>query len=232
MTSRLRTVLLSLLGTAILSAAAPQAQAQTPPPASHPACKVVEEYLRMILLREYKQSANIMDESALAALQSEYVERTKHAPTMDDEENMIRRLGKNTLDEVAAMKPREFYTAYNVGLQKEHQVSDEVLAIVRKTLDFKVLSVAQEDEKTVHVLVRTKHENGKVRFESLDLISLRKNGDKWLIAPNQQAPKVTKLDGTGAADAPKAVDPVRKPADPVKPAAPPKTNGPKRKPNP
>jgi hypothetical protein len=129
------------------------------------------------------------------------------------------------------MKPREFYTAYNTGLQKEHQVSDEVLAIVRKTLNFKVLSVAQEDEKTVHILVRTKHENGKVRFESLDLISLLKNGDKWLIAPNQQAPKVTKLDGSSAAEPPKTVDPVKKPVDPVKPAAPPKSN-PKRKPNP
>ncbi|HWB04421.1 MAG TPA: hypothetical protein VG796_15435 [Verrucomicrobiales bacterium] len=232
MTSRLRIVLLSLLGTAALATAAPQAGAQAADPASHPACKVVEEYLRMILLREYKQSANIMDENALAALQSEYVQRIKQAPTMEDEENMIRRLGKSTAQEIAAMKPREFYTAYNTGLQKEHQVSDEVLAIVRKTLNFKVLSVAQEDEKTVHILVRTKHENGKVRFESLDLISLLKNGDKWLIAPNQQAPKVTKLDGSAAAEPPKAVDPVKKPVDPVKPAAPPKSNGPKRKPNP
>jgi hypothetical protein len=195
----------------------------------------VQQYLEMILLRQYDKSADIMDEKSLASLQAEYVERIRRAPTMDDEDLMIRRLGKSTANEVAAMKPRDFYTAYNTGLQQEHVVSDEVLAIVRKTLNFKVLSVAQETDKTVHVLVRTKHSNGKVLFESLDLISLVKNGEKWQIAPNQQAPKVTPLDGAGGAksvDPVRSTDPVKKPtAAPVKPA-PPKTNGAKRKPNP
>ncbi len=237
---RFRLLLLTLATTAVLSGGAFTAAAQTQEPDSHPACKVVREYLSMILTRQYNKSADIMDEKALASLQADYVDRVKHAPTMDDEEAMIKRLGKATVDEVAKMKPREFYTAYNVGLQREHEVPEDVLAIVRKTLSFKVLSVGQEDERTVHVLVRTKHSNGKVIFESLDLISLVKNGDKWQIAPNQQAPKVTPIDENGN-PVKGAVDPVRKPSadpvkkpagDPVKPAAPPKTNGPKRKPNP
>src|SRR5213083_3507106 len=100
----------------------------------------------MILLREYNKSAEIMDEGSLAVLQKEYVERIKHAPTMDDEEAMIRRVRASTVDEVAQMKPRAFYTAYNIGLQEQHAVPEEALAIVRKTLTFRWLSVAQETD--------------------------------------------------------------------------------------
>jgi hypothetical protein len=238
MISRFRFHVTALLGAALLSAAIPQATAQTPSVESHPACKVVYDYLTMILTRRYDQSADIMDENALASLQKDYVERIKNAPTMDDEEVMITRLGVTTVEQVSQMKPRAFYTAYNLGLQKQHKVPDDVLAIVRKTLTFKVLSVAQETDRTVHVLVRTKHENGKVHFESLDLISLVKNGEKWQIAPNLQAPKITPVAGAAngkTADPVKSPDPVKTPAadpvKPVKPAVPPKT-APKRKPNP
>jgi hypothetical protein len=229
MISRFRFHLLALVSAAALSAGAPRALSQTGDLESHPASKVVRQYLGLLLARQYDKSAEMMDEKSLSVLQRDYVSRIKNAPTMDDEEQMVRRLHKENVEQIEKMKPRDFYTAYNMGVQEQHPVPPEALEKVKKSLVFKVLSVAQEDEKTVHVLVRTKHSNGKVNFESLDLISLLKNGDKWQVAPNQQVPKITPIEGGAGDSEPAAADPVKKPAtaDPVKPPANPKP--PKRK---
>lgn len=227
MISRVQFLLLTLTGSIALTASAPVAIAQqVADPESHPAAKVVHEYLAMILARQWKGSADIVDESSMKGLQDDYIARISKAPTMDDEENMVRRVGKGSLDEVKAMKPREFYTAYHEGLQDRYKVDEAVLAVIRSSLKITLLSVAQEGDKTVHVLVRTKHSNGKVNIENLELVSLIKSGEKWKVALNEQAPKVSPVDGAAPASKAQAIDPVVKPA--AKPAAP-KPAAPKKK---
>ncbi len=141
---------------------------------------------------------------------------------MDDEEAMVRRVGKGSVEEVTKMSAREFYTAYHNGLQERYKVDEEVLKVIRESLSIKLLSLAQEGDRTVHILVRTKHSNGKVFIENLELISLLKNGEKWQVALNEMAPKVTPLDGkTPVRPSADPVKPAGKPtADPVKPAKP------------
>ena len=218
---RLRHFLLSLAGAAVLFTGSPaSAQADAAALEAHPAGKVVREYLGMILGRQWNKSADIVDAASLKGLQEDYVMRLKGARTIDDEEAMTQRVGKATIEEVAKMTPREFYTAYHSGLQERYKVTDEVLETIRKSLDIRLLSIAEEEPKLVHVLVRTKHSNGKARVENLELISLRKNGEKWQVALNEQAPRAIPLDGSATAPgpaAPAAVDPVKKPA-PTKPA--------------
>jgi hypothetical protein len=234
MISRFRFLLLAISGAAVLSAGMPQATAQAVDPETHPASKVVKEYLSMILARQWNKSADIVDEASLAGLHKDYVDRIKGARTMDDEEALIRRVGKSTMDEVAKMKPRDFYTAYHEGLQERYKVDEAVLNIIRKTLTIRLLSAGQENERTVHILVRTKHSNGKAVIENLELVSLLKNGEKWQVALNEQAPKVTPVEGAGNAGAAKTVDPVKpatapKPATPPKPATTKPAPGPKRR---
>lgn len=222
MISKLSFAVLSLFFAAALTSGLPVATAQDAAAIeAHPATKVVREYLNMILARKWDKSADIVDAESLKGLHKDYVDRVKHASTMDEEESMVRRVGVSTVEQVEQMKPRDFYTAYHEGLQDRYKVSEEALDIIRKTLTIKLLSLAQEDEKTVHILVRTKHSTGKVIIENLELISLLKHGEKWQVALNEQAPKATPLEGAGGdAAKPPAKPPVRPALDPVKPSPP------------
>lgn len=187
---------------------------------AHPATKVVKDYLQLMLQREWAKSAALVEPASLKQLVEDYVKRLKNAPTMDDEAEMTRRVGKGTIEEVEAMAPVEFYVAYHQGIQQRYQVPPEVIKKVRDSLSLRVLSLAQEDESHVHILVRTKHNNDKAIFESLELVSLVKVGDAWKVGLNEQAPRMTPV-GAAAADKPAA----DKPAETPKPAAPPKGKG-------
>ena len=211
---------------AIVAAAVP-AGAQESAMDSHPAAKVVRDYLNYVLQREWTKSADLVEPKSLETLQKDYIERVKRAQTMDEEEMMLRRVGKASLEDVAALAPREFYSAYHKGLQDRMQVSEETLERVKKSLTMKILSIAPEGEDRVHVLVRTKHSNEKLQIENLELISLIRIKDRWVVGLNEQVPKVTELKGGAPATAPAAdpaaPDPAPKKPEPVKPATKPKT---------
>jgi hypothetical protein len=196
---------------------------------SHPATAVVREYLNFVLQREWGKSADLVEPKSLDSLQKDYMERVRRAQTMDEEEMMFRRVGKSTMEDLVAMAPKDFYMAYHKGLQERMQIDEAALERVKKSLQMKVLSVAEEGDSRVHVLVRTKHANDKIQVENLELISLLKTGGKWLVGLNEQMPKVTGLDGKplngpGASEAPvkPAAAPVKPAAAPAKPAAKPK----------
>ena len=214
MTSRFRILVSALLGAAALSTAVPSAMAQV---TDHPAVKVVNEYLGMILTRQWKKSADIVDDSSMKVLKDDYVGRMKLARTIDDEEAMLKRVGKTKLEEVEKMSPREWYAAYNDGLRQKYEVSEEKLAEIRKSIKLKTLSVAEDEGgKVVHILVKASYSTGENAIERLDLTTLRNNAGKWQVVLDGQAPKITPLNGAAAPAAPPVVDP-------VKPATPPKT---------
>lgn len=215
-------VTFSLPATAHAQAAADAAKLE-----AHPASKVVREYLQLMLQREWAKSAALVEPDSLKQLVKDYVEKLKRAPTMDDEEAMCQRVGKSSVDDVAAMAPVDFYVAYHQGIQERYKVPPEVIKKVRETLTLKLLSIAQEDDSHVHILVRTRHNNDKAVFESLELVSLVKVDGAWKVGLNEQAPRVTPLDpaaaGAGAAPAPATAATDDKPADP--PAKPTKPKG-------
>lgn len=220
MISRFRFLLAALTGAALLTAGMPRAAAQAVDPETHPAGKVVKEYLAMIITRQWKKSADIVDSKSMEVLHKDYVERIDKAPTMDEEDNLIRRVGKFKAEEVAKMTPREFYTAFHEGLQERFKVEEAKLEMIRKSITIKLLSLAQEGDRTVHILVRAKYSTGEHNIERLELVSLLKNGEKWQVALNEQAPKATPVEGAPGNSTPP--DPVKPAADPVKPSAPPK----------
>lgn len=227
-----------LCSTAFLLPSAVQAQTSGPVSAAdsakmeaNPAAKVVKDYLQLMLQREWAKSASLVEPASLKQLVDDYVKRLKGAPTMDDEEEMTRRVGKKTVEEVANMAPIDFYVAYHQGIQERYKVPAEVIKQVRDTLSLKLLSIAQEDDTHIHILVRTKHNNDKAVFESLELVSLVKIGDAWKVGLNEQAPRVTPLKGASAPSAaapaptPAAAAGEDKPAETPKPSTPAKPKG-------
>jgi hypothetical protein len=201
-------------------------EAAAPASAAHPAAAVVRDYLNFVLQREWNKSADLVEPKSLESLQKDYMERIKRAQTMDEEEMMFRRVGTSTMEDLVALTARDFYTAYHKGLQDRMQIDEAALERVKKSLQLNILSIAEEDPTHVHILVRTRHANDKVRIENLELISLIKTGNRWLVGLNEQMPKITTLDGKGqpvpaaAGTAPAAKPAASAPA--VKPAVKPK----------
>lgn len=208
---------------ALLYLGALTAPAQDDPKVTaHPASKVVRDYLQLVLQREWNKSATLVEPTSLKQLHADFLQRLKKAPTMDDEAEMTRRVGKESYDQVKDMAPVAFYTAYHEGIQERWKVSPEVIKKVRDSLTVRLLSIGEEDASHVHILVRTKHSNDKALIENLELISLIKIDGAWKVALNEQAPKITPLDSALAPAPPTAAKETSKPQDPVKPAPKPK----------
>lgn len=163
---------------------------------NHPASKVVLQYLQYALARDWKNATTLITPGSLAAVKESYVDRIKRAPTIDDEMRMVRELGKADLAEVEAMSPAAFYTAYHYSLQRRFNLTEERIKEIASTIKLKVLSVAEEpDDGLAHVLVRTQHQDGENVVRNLELISLTKQGEKWMVTLEAQGPKLTPVPG-------------------------------------
>ena len=102
-------------------------EAAAPANAAHPAAAVVRDYLNFVLQREWNKSADLVEPKSLESLQKDYMERIKRAQTMDEEEMMFRRVGTSTMEDLVALTPRDFYTAYHKGLQDRMQIDEAAL---------------------------------------------------------------------------------------------------------
>ena len=245
MTTRLLSPLVALLAAAVLPgtvsgvyAQAPAAAAATPAPGTeHPAYKVVQEYLEMVLTRQWSKGKGVVDEDSLKVAMEDYLRAIKRAPTIEAEEGMIRRVGKATIEEVMAMSPRDWYIAYNSSMK---EIPPEMLTEMRRTIKLKPLSAAEDESaKLAFFLVKADFENGENHYERYDMITLRNKDGKWMVLLDGMPPKITPLKpgavpatppaadplGPGPKPAPKpaakpAAKPATKPATPVKPKKP------------
>lgn len=228
MTNRFRPLLCALL--AIGFAGAPRLSAQTADLESHPAVKAVNDYLGMIFTRQWDRGVDVVDQESVRRYFNDYVKRVASARTLDEEETLLHRVGKEKLEDLRKMAPADWYAAYNSGLSKEHKLGEERQAEVRRTLKMKTIGVVPDGESLVHVLTRANFSNGEVNIEHMEMTTLRKNEGKWRVVIDGREPKVTPLEGAakpGAAPAPATA-----PADPVKPAPKPAPKPPTTKPKP
>ena len=192
------------LGSAYSTAVAQQSSAQI---SKHPAAKVVQDYLRLALARKWTASAKLIEPESLQNLRDSYVRRIKRPGTsIEEETEMVKKLGQADVEDVAKMPPIAFYSAYNTALQQKYDLTNDVLALISNTLELRLLSIALEGDELAHILVRTSHRDNRNHVTNLELISLRKVRDKWMVALNEQIPVIFPLD---------EIDPVRKPL-PVK----------------
>lgn len=195
---------LAVISILLPAASAQQSSAQI---AKHPAAKVVQDYLRLALARKWEASAKLIEPESLTNLRDSYVRRIKRpGTTIEEETQMVKKLGKSGVEEVEKMPPASFYSAYNTALQEKYDLTNEVLTLIANTLELRLLSIALEGDELAHILVRTSHRDNRNHVSNLELVSLRKIRGKWLVALNEQIPVIIPLD---------EIDPVRKPL-PVK----------------
>jgi hypothetical protein len=176
----------------------------------------VKEYLTCMLEQNWTGSAALVEPKSLADLRDDYVKRVKATASLDDEKMVLEKFKVANLEGIEKMSGSDFYVAYHHLLKERTPVDPAIMEKVRKSMQLRILSVAQEDEKLCHVLVRTKHHNDRVNIESLEVLSMVKLGEKWLVGLNEQTPKVTPLQAAPASTDPAPVPEAPKPL-PVKP---------------
>jgi hypothetical protein len=188
---------------------------------NHATVKVVKAYLGYMLEQNWSGSSQLVEPKSLEDLRNDYVKRVKSTATLDEEKMVVEKFGVTKLEDIEKLSGAQFYVTYHKLLKERSPADPEVVKKVRESMKLRILSLALENEKLAHVLVRTKHNNSKVVIESVEVISLVKVGDKWMVGLNEQSPKVTPYKPEGEAattEAPKPTTPA--PAEAPKKTAP------------
>jgi hypothetical protein len=187
----------------------------------HPAAQVVVKFLRYSVNREYEKAAELIQPDSLVTLQKEYLAKVKNPRVaLDQVTAMCRAVGVQDERGIEAMTPRAFYAAYNQGMQRRYNVTDEVNRRIADTLELGLLSVAEEGPALVHFVVRTQHRTMANEVRHLEIISLVRQDAQWLVSLGEHEPKYTPL-AAGTRTAPAV-------AKPTPPATPPATPPPAR----
>jgi hypothetical protein len=214
-----------LLAVASLGLAVPLSTAQTSRELAekHPAAQVVVKFLRHSVNRDYAQAAELILPASLTTLQADYLAKVKNPRTaLDEATAMCRAVGVPDERGIQAMSPPAFYTAYNQGMQRRYNVTDEVNQRIAETLELNMLSVAEEGPALVHFLVRTEHHTMANAVRHLEIISLVRSDNQWLVSLGEQEPKYTPLSSAAKPQTPAAAAPTA----PPKPAATPEKKSP------
>jgi hypothetical protein len=177
-----------------------QAQEKNAAVESHPASLVVKNYMEYMLGQDWEKASAIVEEKSMETLRDDYLKRMKRpgAMSLDEEKELLEKFGVKRLEEISTVAGKKFYVTFHNLLKARNPVTPETVKKVKDSMNLKFLSVAEEPEGKAHVLVRTDHTNDKVRVENLELISLVKKDGKWVVALNEQTPKITPLAKAGA----------------------------------
>ena len=216
--------MLLVLAAAALSMAAtsPAARAQNSRELAerHPASQVVVQFLRYSVNREYNKSAGLITPASLEKLKRDYVAKVKSPRTgLDEATALCRAVGVEEEGGIDVMTPVEFYTAYNQGVQRRYKVTDEMNRRIADSLELNMLSVAEEGPDLVHFLVRTLHRTPANEVSHLEIISLVRVDNRWLVSLDEKEPKYTPLKPASGAAAPAPATP-QPPTAPAQPSPP------------
>jgi hypothetical protein len=198
----------------VMAVAAPTGTAQTSRELAekHPAAQVVVTFLRYSVNRDYEKAADLIQPASLETLRKDYLAKVKNPRVaLDEASAMCRAVGVADERGIEAMTPRQFYAAYNKGMQRRYNVTDEVNRRIADSLELNMLSVAEEGPALVHFLVRTEHQTMANEVRHLEIISLVRTDSQWLVSLGEQEPKYKPLASTP------------KPAAPATPASAPAT---------
>jgi hypothetical protein len=225
---RIQTVMLVAIG--LVCSQVGRAQTSRELAEKHPAAQVVVKFLRLSVNRDYAQAADLIAPASLATLKADYVKKVKNPRTaMDEASAMCRAVGAENETAVEAMTPVSFYTAYNQGMQRRYNVTDEVNQRIADSLELNILSVADEGATLAHFLVRTQHQTMSNQVSHLEVISLQRQGSQWLVSLGEKEPKYSPLGGVVPAAVPPAKTGLKPQAPPAVPSGKP-SDAPARKP--
>ena len=157
----------------------------------HPAAKVAKTYLQHMANRNFQKAVKMVDDNSLVALQKDQVNYLKSAPTVDEEEAMLKRLEVSDISVFAKLSPVEAFVRHNKARHKSDAESLKLTKQMNDTLQMNILGTVKENNSLVHVFIRSKHQRKDKEVSTLDLVSLLKDGKTWKVSLNAQEPTFT-----------------------------------------
>lgn len=160
----------------------------------HPGYKVAESYLRAIQLHSWSEAADLVETASLANVKRFQKAYLLNAPTLPDEEALLKVLGLKKISDIDPLSPKEVYIRR--GKAKTSQLKDpkKHLAEMKKTLVMKTYGTVEDGSDKVHVVIRKEFMAADRAFSELSFVSLVKEGKSWKISLDAQEPKMVAAD--------------------------------------
>ncbi len=161
----------------------------------HPSHKVAEKYLRAIHLHQWNEAADLVETQSLKNLKDFQRRYLLKAPTIGEEQELLRLLGLSKISDLDPLTPREIFIRRGQAKTKRLVDAEKHVAEMKKTLVMKTLGTATEGTNAVHVIIRKEFasESEGKGFSELSFISLVKEGTVWKISLDAQEPKIFNL---------------------------------------
>ena len=157
----------------------------------HASYKVAEKYLRAIQFHEWGEAADLVESRSLDNLKNYQRRYLQRAPTIAEEQELLRLLGMADISDLDKMSPREVFIRRGQAKTKQLLNAEKHIAEMKESFVMKTLGTTPEGPNTVHVIVRKEFASkseGK-GFSELTFISLVKEGTVWKISLDAQEPK-------------------------------------------
>jgi hypothetical protein len=179
----LRRFLLALIFFATISGASAQGKLH----ASH---KVAEKYLKAIHLHQWKEAVDLVESKSLDNLKTFQKAYLLKAPTMEEEQNLLRLLNMADISDMDTMTAKDVFIRRGQAKTKRLVDAKGHIAQMKKSLVMKTLGTVPEGTDTVHVVIRKEFTAEEKAFSELAFVSVVKEGTVWKISLDAQEPKV------------------------------------------
>ena len=186
-----RSVFACLSAALVCAAGMLQADEEAP---SHPAAKVVTDYLKAVVGQDWKDAAEHVALDALQRRQQQFVEAVQASPTIDIERARLEGLDVRDIEELRRMDPREFYQRERDAMHRPLNVTPATLDRKKNSLKVSFIAVVEDGDTVTHALVRTTQETLDTMIEEMLVLTLEKQADDaWRVVPDAQRPIITPL---------------------------------------
>ncbi len=159
----------------------------------HASYKVAEQYLSAIHLHEWEKAVKMVEKKSLENLKVFQKRYLHSAPTMAEEEELLRLLGMSEISDIDDMSPEAVFIARGKAKTKKLVDADKHIAQMRKTLKLRTLGTVPDGAAMVHAIIRKQFSAEEKAFEELAWVSLVKEGKVWKISLDAQEPKIYNL---------------------------------------
>jgi|MDTC01.3.fsa_nt_gb hypothetical protein len=159
----------------------------------HGSYKVAESYLSAIHLHQWESAVKLVETKSLENLKVFQKNYLLRAPTIAEEQELLRLLGMTDISDIDAMRPAEVFVRRGKAKTKKLVSPDKHIEQMKKTLKIKTLGTVEEGDSTVHAVIRKEFAADEKGFSELAFVSLVKDGTVWKVSLDAQEPKVFSL---------------------------------------
>ena len=151
---------------------------------------VAEKYLKAIHLHQWNEAADLVATESLEKLK--WFQRTHlfKAPTIKDEQDLLRLLGIEEISDIDHLAPRDVFIRRGQAKTNRLAEPDKYIEEIGKNVVLKTLGVVPDRDASAHVIIRKEFIARNKAYSELAFISVVKEGKEWRVSLDAQEPTV------------------------------------------